>query len=91
MNYVPTFPNNGVGLIPLSNQGTSPGPGYQGGIRGQAALPLQYSDICANSVAAIRIRIGGASFTLPLTLGGDGGNCESTLFVNPFQPAEYVP
>ena len=91
MNYVPTFPNNGVGLIPLSNQGTPPGPGYEGGVRGQASLPLQDSDICANSVAAIRIRIGGGPFTLPLMLGGDGGNCESTLFVNPFQPAEYVP
>jgi len=95
MNYVPTFPNNGVGLIPLSNQGIPPGPGYEGGVRGQASLPLQYGQQngCSNSVTAIRVRVDGGAFTVPFTIPEPGAlGCEVTsVFINPFQAAEFVP
>jgi hypothetical protein len=93
--YIPTLPNSGVGLLPLRSEGGAPGPDPEGGVRGQASLPLQYyEDGCANSIAAVRIRVGGGAFTVRLTLsGGPGGQgCNTTrVFVNPFQPAEYVP
>lgn len=93
--YVPTFPNDGVGLTPVPREGSPPGQPPEGGVRGQASLPLQYGQQngCSNSVAAIRIRITGGAFTVPFTIpeaGADG--CEITrLLINPFQPAEFAP
>jgi hypothetical protein len=93
--YVPTFPNTGVGLIPLENQGGAPGPDPEGGIRGQASLPLQYyDDGCDNNlIAALRIRVGDGTLTIPLNLSGGGQGCDmsSQVIVNPFQPAEFPP
>jgi hypothetical protein len=93
--YVPTFPNNGVGLTPLKNQGSAPGPNPEGGIRSQASLPLQYyEDGCGiNLVSALRIRLVGGAFTVLLSLPGGGPGCEmaSEVLVNPFQPAEFLP
>ena len=92
---IPTHPNDGVGLIPLAEQGTAPGPDPEGGVRGQASLPLQYSDSCANSVTAVAVDFGSARLTVPLTLGVPEGaphDCELTsVVVNPFQPAEFMP
>ena len=90
--YIPALPNNGVGLLPLQSEGVAPGPSPEGGIRGQAALPLQYfADGCNATIAAIRIRIGGGTFTIPLTFSGSAPGCQTTtIFVNPFQPAEYA-
>ena len=65
--YVPTLPNDGVGLLPLRSEGGAPGPDPEGGVRGQASLPIQYyQDGCANSIAAVRIRVGGGVFTVRL-------------------------
>jgi len=92
--YIPTYPNNGVELLPLTTEGASPGPAPEGGIRGQAALPLQYTeDGCNNAVAAIRLEVAGGTFTVPLTIPQPGAQgCEVTrMFVNPFQPAEFLP
>lgn len=90
-----TYPNDGVGLIPLADQGTSPGPVPEGGVRGQASLPLQNThDGCATSVAAAAVDLGGARLTVPLTLIGttEAGSCQITeVDVNPFQPAEFYP
>ncbi|MFI5287949.1 MAG: DUF4232 domain-containing protein [Candidatus Dormibacteria bacterium] len=90
--YVPTLPNGGVGLLPLSSEGVAPGPNPEGGIRGQASLPIQYQDGgCNSAIAAIRIRVGGGTFTVRLTLGGGLGCQPDKLFVSPFQPAEFLP
>ena len=92
--YIPTYPNNGVELLPFTTEGASPGPAPEGGIRGQASLPLQYGqDGCNNSVAAIRLEVAGGTFTVPLTIPQPGAQgCEVTrMFVNPFQPAEFLP
>jgi hypothetical protein len=92
--YIPTYPNHGVGLLPLANEGASPGSLPEGGIRGQASLPLQYGqDGCNNSVAAIRIVVAGGTFTVPLIIPQPGvPGCEVTrMSVNPFQPAEFLP
>jgi hypothetical protein len=91
--YVPTLPNSGVGLLPLSSEGAYPGTGPEGGMRGQASLPLQYyADGCNNSIAAIRIRVAAGTLTVPLAVSGGGGGCQTTVvFINPFQPAEYEP
>ncbi|MGH7685245.1 MAG: DUF4232 domain-containing protein [Candidatus Dormibacteria bacterium] len=88
-----TLANDGVGLVPLTDQGTAPGRLPEGGQRGQAALPLQYPrDGCANSVATVSVELGGGRLTVPLTLPGAVSNCQVTLVeVNPFQPAEYEP
>jgi hypothetical protein len=89
----PTLPNNGVGLIPLADQGTPPGPLPEGGIRGQASLPLQYPhDGCANSVAGVTVHLASGDLATPLTIPGPATDCQLTsVFVNPFQPAEYMP
>ena len=87
--YVPTIPNSGVGLLPLSDPGQ---PGASG-VRGQAALPLQYSDNeCATSVAAVQLTLSSGSLTAALTLpGSDFSGClTAPVTVNPFQPAEGV-
>jgi Protein of unknown function (DUF4232) len=92
--YIPTHPNDGVELLPLANEGASPGPLPEGGIRGQASLPLQYGqDGCNNSVAAVRLEVSGWTFTVPLTIPQPGAEgCDVTrMYVNPFQPAEYLP
>lgn len=92
--YIPTYPNNGVELLPLTTEGASQGPAPEGGVRGQASLPLQYGqDGCNNSVAAIRIEVAGGTFTVPLHIPQPGAQgCEVTrMFVNPFQPAEFLP
>ena len=92
--YIPTYPNNGVELLPLKAEGASQGPAPEGGVRGQASLPLQYTqDGCNNSVAAIRIEVAGGTFTVPLHIPQPGAQgCEVTkMFVNPFQPAEFLP
>ena len=91
---IPTYPNDGVQLLPMANEGTPPGPNPEGGIRGQASLPLQYhQDGCNNSVAAARIEVGGGTFTVPLTIAQPGAQgCDVTsMVVNPFQPAEFLP
>jgi hypothetical protein len=94
-DYVPTLANDGVGLTPLSNQGSAPGPSPEGGIRGQASLPVQYFDGgCGNNqVAALRIRVDGGSLITPVSLPGGGPGCiaASGVFVSPFQPAEFLP
>lgn len=89
----PTYPNHGVGLIPIPDQGTPPGPLPEGGIRGQASLPLQYPhDGCANSIAAVRVTLPSGSLTVPMTVPGASTNCTVTMImVNPFQPAEFMP
>ncbi|MFZ0129030.1 MAG: DUF4232 domain-containing protein [Candidatus Dormiibacterota bacterium] len=90
--YVPTLPNGGVGLLPLSNEGAAPGSNPEGGIRGQASLPIQYQDGgCNSAIAAIRIRVGGGTFTVRLTLAGGPGCQPDTIFISPFQPAEFLP
>jgi hypothetical protein len=92
--YIPTYPNDGVELLPLAAEGASPGPFPEGGIRGQASLPLQYGqDGCNNAVAATRVEVAGGIFTVPLTIPQPGAEgCEVTrMFVNPFQPAEFLP
>lgn len=92
--YIPTLPNGGVGLLPLGSEGVAPGPDPEGGVRGQGSLPLQYSqDGCRNSIAAIRIRVGGGIFTVPLTIPSPAiQGCQTiTVWINPFQPAEYLP
>ena len=93
--YVPTFPNHGVELAPLPGEGSSPGPPPEGGVRGQASLPLQYGQQngCSNSVTAIRVRVAGGVFTVPFTIPEPGAmGCEVTrVFISPFQPAEFVP
>jgi hypothetical protein len=92
--YIPTYPNEGVELLPLASEGASPGPVPEGGIRGQASLPLQYGeDGCDNSVAAIRVVVAGWTFRVPVTIPQPGAEgCEVTrMFVNPFQPAEFLP
>jgi Protein of unknown function (DUF4232) len=92
--YFPTYPNRGVELLPLTMEGVPPGPVPEGGIRGQASLPLQYGqDGCDNSVAAARLEVAGGTFTVPLTIPQPGAHgCEVTrMFVNPFQPAEFLP
>ena len=94
-DYVPTLANDGVGLTPLSNQGSAPGPSPEGGVRGQASLPVQYFDGgCGNNqVAALRIRVDGVSLTATVSLPGGGPGCMATsgVFVSPFQPAEFSP
>lgn len=94
MNYVPTMANGGVGLIPLTNEGAAPGPNPEGGIRGQASLPVQYyDDGCDNNlVAALRITLPGGTLTIPFSLPGGGPGCNtSVISINPFQPAEFAP
>jgi hypothetical protein len=84
----PTYPNNGVGLVPLPP--TTASGGY--GVRGQAALPLQYSDLmCATSVASVRVILSSGTLSAPLQLpGAPFRPCLApTVSVNPFQPAEY--
>ena len=78
--YIPTDPNDGVELLPLASGGASPGPLPEGGIRGQASLPLQYGqDGCNNSLAAVRIEVAGGTFTVPLTIPQPGAQgCEVT-------------
>lgn len=91
---IPTYPNDGVQLLPMANEGTPPGHNPEGGIRGQASLPLQYhQDGCNNSVAAARIEVAGGTFTVPLTIPQPGAQgCDVTsMVVNPFQPAEFFP
>jgi hypothetical protein len=86
--------NAGVGLIPLKNEGDAPGPSPEGGIRGQASLPLQYyDDGCDNNlVAAVRITLVGGALTLPMNLPGGGQGCStSNVSIDPFQPAEFAP
>jgi hypothetical protein len=90
--YIPTLPNGGVGLLPLSSEGVAPGPNPEGGIRGQASLPIQYQDGgCNGAIAAIRIRVGGGTFTVRLSLGGGPGCQADKVFISPFQPAEFLP
>jgi hypothetical protein len=90
--YIPTLPNGGVGLLPLSSEGVAPGPNPEGGIRGQASLPIQYEDGgCNSAIASIRIRVGGGTFTVRATLGGGLGCQPDTVFISPFQPAEFLP
>jgi hypothetical protein len=92
--YIPTYANRGVELLPSANEGVSPGPDPEGGIRGQAALPLQYGqDGCDNAVAAVRVQASGGTFTVPITIPQPGAQgCELTrMSVNPFQPAEFKP
>ena len=99
--YFPSDPNDGVALIPLTDEGTGPGPAPEGGVRGQASLPLQYQNGCANSVAAVAVDVGGGRLVEPFTLNtivpGGNLNCQSVaaggtfvVTVNPFQPAEYM-
>lgn len=89
----PTYPNNGVGLLPLPSQGTPPGPLPEGGVRGQASLPLQYAhDGCANALAAVRVGFATGNLTVSMTIPGASTNCAlSSITINPFQPAEFMP
>lgn len=91
--YIPTLPNGGVGLLPLPTEGVAPGPSPEGGVRGQASLPFQYSaDGCDNSIAAVRIQVAAGTLTVRMTLSGGGQPCQTTkVFINPFQPAEFLP
>lgn len=90
--YVPTLPNGGVGLLPLGSEGAAPGPNPEGGIRGQASMPIQYQDGgCNGAIAAIQIRVGGGTFTVRLTLGGGPGCQPDKVLISPFQPAEFLP
>jgi hypothetical protein len=91
--YIPTLPNGGVGLLPLGSEGVSPGPYPEGGVRGQASLPFQYAaDGCQNAIAFVRIHVDGGTFTIRMGLSGGGQPCRTTaVYVNPFQPAEYLP
>jgi Protein of unknown function (DUF4232) len=85
----PTYPNAGVGLVPLSSAGVT----GAAGIRGQAELPLQYLDsMCATAIAGVRVTLptGNLSTSVP-PLGGNFPGCfQPSVSVNPFQPAEYV-
>ena len=88
--YFYTLPTDGVGLIPLGTEGTAPGPGWEGGIRGQASLPLQYDPAgCANSIAAVEVTISSEVFSAPLTIGGQTPCNFSNMSITPFQPAEF--
>ena len=89
----PTLPNDGVELVPLADQGSPPGPLPEGGVRGQASLPLQYAhDGCSNRIAAASLLIAGRLSTVPLSIPGAATGCAITeIDVNPFQPAEYAP
>ena len=83
----PTTPNSGIGLTPLLDGGASGAVG----VRGQAALPLQYSDNeCATSVAAVRVTFPSGGLVVSIALpGGDFPGCvPPAVSVNPFQPAE---
>jgi hypothetical protein len=85
--YFPATPNSGVGLLPLSDPGMS----GSAGIRGQAALPLQYSDNeCATSVARAQIVLPSGSLSAAFQLFGSAfpGCQPPSVSVNPFQPAE---
>jgi len=83
----PATPNSGVGLLPLSDAGMS----GSGGIRGQAGLPLQYSDNeCATSVARAQVVMPSGSLSSEFRLfGSTFPGCQPPrVSVNPFQPAE---
>ena len=84
--YFPAIPNDGVGLLPFAD-GSS---GVVVGIRGEAVLPLQYSDLdCSTPVAAIRVSMDEGTVTIPATLplGNTPGCLKPAIIVNPFQPA----
>jgi hypothetical protein len=83
----PTIPNSGVGLV----RSTDPGASGTGGIRGQAALPLQYSDNqCPTPVARVSVVLPSGSLTVPIQLFGNNfaGCTPAAVVVNPFQPGE---
>ena len=85
--YFPATANSGVGLLPLSDAGMS----GSGGIRGQAVLPLQYSDNeCATSVARAQVVLPSGSLSAEFQLfGSTFPGCQPPrVSVNPFQPAE---
>lgn len=83
----PTIPNSGVGLAPLTNSGAS----GSSGVRGQAALPLQYSDNqCPTPAATVSVVFPSGTLTMPFRLFGSNfaGCTPAAVAVNPFQPAE---
>jgi hypothetical protein len=83
----PTIPNSAVGLVPLADPGAS----GSSGVRGQAALPLQYSDNqCPTPVASVSIVFPSGTLTMPFQLFGSNfaGCTPAAVAVNPFQPAE---
>jgi hypothetical protein len=83
----PTIPNSGVGLVPLAASGAS----GTIGIRGQAAIPLQYSDNqCATAVATVSVVLPSGALMAPFQLFGNNfpGCTPAAVVVNPFQPAE---
>jgi Protein of unknown function (DUF4232) len=88
--YVPTFANNGVGLLPLADAG-SPG---SNGVRGQAALPLQYRDgACPSAVRQVQVVLTTGIITTPVAISGlQSPDCTPlSVVVNPFQPADWSP
>lgn len=83
----PTIPNSGVGLVPL----VDPGASGSSGVRGQAALPLQYSDMqCPTSVATVAVVFPSGTLKVSFQFfSNDFAGCTpAAVAVNPFQPAE---
>lgn len=82
---IPTIPNHGVGLQPISDQGAT----GTAAITGQAVLPLQYQDACSSAIATVSITLANSSLTAPLTLSPytvpSVGPC-TVVYINPFQP-----
>jgi Protein of unknown function (DUF4232) len=84
-------PNSPVGLLPLASSGIE----GAAGIRGQAAIQLQYSDFaCATSVPVARvvITLPTGSLGTPLALPGYGttGCLPPGVSVTPFRAAEIT-
>lgn len=83
----PTWPNDGVGLVPLSTQ---PPPR---GVRGQAGLPMQGSSLmCPFNASRAVISLPSGALVAWLGIDGTGpsfaGCLPPSVTVNPFQPAE---
>jgi hypothetical protein len=78
---IPTIPNDGVGLLPMSSP--------EDGVSGQADLPLQYGDFtCNNAIASVRVTIGSGSLSVPIDIFKGVSGCPPlAVIVNPFQPA----
>ncbi|MBV8527006.1 MAG: DUF4232 domain-containing protein [Candidatus Dormibacteraeota bacterium] len=83
----PVWPNDGVGLIPMT--GSPPR-----GVRGQAGLPLQWTSLmCATQIAGIAVTLPTGTLRTPILTGdmtgSDGSDClPPNIVVNPFEPAE---
>jgi hypothetical protein len=84
-------PNSAVGLLPLARAGTD----GAAGVRGQAAIQLEYSDFaCATSapVARVVIMLSTGSLATPMALPGYGtsGCLPPGVRVTPFRAAEIT-